>query len=325
MVRPTRAHVHRRRGAALCAASGLLLVALAPDVAAATSAFTMSSSAITTPHALASDTSRSVYWTANPTGKAVYAVTATGTLAGQVPLGFSTTDIEALAVHQGRVYLGDIGDPNENRAKITVFRLASPTYGQAGGYRAWDFTYPDGQHDAATLLVSSKGNIYVVTRGASAAIYRAPASPTASGTNSLTKVAAAPDWVTDGTFVDDSVVALRTYTSVVMLDAYSWKTTAQAALPAQADGQALTTALGSTSVLMAGSDKTVTPVQVPTSLASVAAAPSAAPGTATASASADATTNASASTAKKRTGTLVALLAAGALALVAAAVVAIKR
>ncbi len=148
-------------------------------------------------------------------------------------------------------------------------------------------------------MVSPRGNIYIVTRGASAAIYRAPAAPSTSRVNTLVRVAGAPSWVTDGTFLDDSTVVLRTFTSLYVLNAFSWATTAAAELPDQPDGQALTTALGSSTTLVALGGRSADDVAVPTTLASVAPAPSLAPG-GSVSASAGTSASASTSTAARR-------------------------
>jgi hypothetical protein len=59
-------------------------------------------------------------------------------------------------------------------------------------YRSWDFTYPDGAHDAEALLLGPGTQIYVVTKGASPGIYKAPAQPVATKANALTSVVDAP-------------------------------------------------------------------------------------------------------------------------------------
>ena len=327
------------RARALAASLALPLVVAAMVVSggapasAAPAGFTIHTSALTAPRGMAADSTDNVYWVADSDSQEIYAVTASGSAAGSVPLAFTPTDIEALQFHAGQLYIGDIGDPKGSRPYITVYRLNALNFGHTGGYHAWDFAYPDGKHDAAAMMVSPRGNIYIVTRGASAGIYRAPATPSTSGVNTLIRVGNAPAWVTDGTFVGSDKVALRTFTSLYVVNAFTWATTAAAELPRQSDGQALTTALGSSGKLVAVGGTTADDVAVPTTLASVAPAPSVAPKVSGASASATTSASVAAavspdaggSTASSRTGSLVALVAAAIAGLLAGGVVAFKR
>lgn len=84
------------------------------------------------------------------------------------------------------VYLGDIGDNAAARAEPVIYRVAEPA--TAAGEVvdvAWDalpFRYPDGPHDAETLLAHpATGDLYVVTKVESGAsgvyVLRAPHAP----------------------------------------------------------------------------------------------------------------------------------------------------
>lgn len=329
MRRPLRARA-LAASLALPLVGAAILAGVATPASAAPDGFTVKTSAVSAPRGMASDASDGVYWVADSTSQEIYAVSPTGSAKGSVPLAFTPTDIEALQFFNGRLYIGDIGDPDASRDYITVYRLNALNFGHTGGYHAWDFAYPDGKHDAAAMMVSPRGNIYIVTRGDRAAVYRAPANPSTSGVNTLVRVASAPAWVTDATFVDSTRVALRTFTSLYILDPYSWSTMASAELPRQPDGQAITTALGTGGGLIALGGTSADDVPVPTTKASVSPAPSVAPqasgSAATGSASASpAAQNGGGSTASSRTGTLVALIAAAVAALLAGGVVAVKR
>src|SRR5947199_8194999 len=62
-------------------------------------------------------------------------------------------------------------------------------------YHRYDFTYPDGPHNAETLLVEPGTNqLYIVTKVDKGAggIYSAPPSPSRQATTKLTKLAPAP-------------------------------------------------------------------------------------------------------------------------------------
>lgn len=333
----TTQHVHQQPGVVVnrvwprsgirLLASGLAALSLTAigtmPAWAAPASFTISDANIGKPHALASDATRNVYWTATPTGTSIFAIDAKGTNVGFVPLPTKPTDVEALAVWQGRVYVGDIGDAAAKRSTIGVTELRISKYNQVPQSTTFQLSYPDGAHDAASLMVSPKGNLYVVTRGTGAAIYRA-SNLSSTRVTKLTRVADAPDYVTDATFVSASQVAVRTFSAVSVIDSFTWKTTAAANLPYQSNGQALTTALGDATTLMAGSDLSVAAVSLPTTLATVTAGTSTPP-SASPSASAATTSTTAGSTAKKRTGTLIALVLAGAVAIAAGVVVALKR
>ena len=109
-------------------------------------------------------------------------------------------DAEALApAGPGEVWVGDIGDNSRSRDEVTVYRVpvgerqidvASPVR-----YR---FTYPDGSHDAESLLVDRAGRIYLISKSPlGGTVYRAPATLSRSGRNRLTAVAEVADFATD--------------------------------------------------------------------------------------------------------------------------------
>lgn len=163
--------------------------------------------------------------------------------------GIDPYDPEALA--PGRdgdgepaLFLGDIGDNREERPDISVFRFREPSDLRdqtvpADWYR---FTYPDGPHDAEALLVHPRtGRLVVVTKDLSGAgVYRAPRDlvTTDAGTNRLVRVADAPSFVTDGAYLPDGRLALRTYTSVYVYDRPGSEI-GSADLPVQPQGESL--------------------------------------------------------------------------------------
>lgn len=67
------------------------------------------------------------------------------------------------------LYFGDIGDNTESRASYVLYRVAEPTSLSDGSQdvtgEAFEFTYPDGPHDAETLLVHpTTGRVYIITK-----------------------------------------------------------------------------------------------------------------------------------------------------------------
>jgi len=126
-----------------------------------------------------------------------------GEKAGTVSFTASTESVQGLALHSDALYVGDIGDPNATSKKVTVYRLPTAVGNQP--YQAYDFSYPDGSHDAKALLVSGKGRIYIITGGDQPGIYYAETEPSRSATNKLTRAADAPAGVTDAVFLADGV------------------------------------------------------------------------------------------------------------------------
>ena len=121
------------------------------------------------------------------------------------------------------VFLGDIGDNRAERASYVVYRVPEPASVAQGAHEiagvALPFRYPDGSHDAETLLVDGAGDIHVVTKGAgSATVYRFPRPhlPGTSATLEKLATAATPSGsplVTAGALAGGRLL-LRTYSSV---------------------------------------------------------------------------------------------------------------
>ncbi len=164
-----------------------------------------------------------IYWTVNDSGDSarVFGVDTTGKVKMTLSFNAEVRDVEAVAVDRdGTIYVADIGDNKANRDVIEIYTIPEPD--QLGDadvrYHRYDFVYPDGAHDAETLLVEPGTNqLYIVTKSAKgAAIYAAPPAPSREGTNELIKIAPAPAGLfTDGTFLPDGQrVVLRTSTGV---------------------------------------------------------------------------------------------------------------
>jgi hypothetical protein len=152
----------------------------------------------------------------------------------------------------GQIYLGDIGDNLKSRPYITVYRLAEaalpplPAQGEAAVFatpQRLDLHYPDGPHDAETLIATRAGRLLIVTkdRGGSL-LFMTPLnfgdSVAAAAKTSLTLLKlgeirlGATGWptklVTGGDLSPDGLsLTLRTYT-----DAYTWQLPAPDAIDA---------------------------------------------------------------------------------------------
>lgn len=245
--------------------AGVLVVAgltfgLWPAVAGAedTVAFTLSDPRITESSGLAADPEAGVYWTVNDSGESglAYAITPAGQVKGTLGFRVAPIDMEAAAYRANRLYLGDIGDNRANRREVTVYYFDNPQPdNQVRTYNSWDFRYPDGRHDAEALLVSPTGRLYIVTKGSAGAIYVAPKEPSTVKVNQLTRVASAPDQVTDGVFLPDGSIALLTYATVEVLDAKTFTKVGSAAIPPQKQAESLSLSLDGTSLLVGSEGK----------------------------------------------------------------------
>lgn len=154
-----------------------------------------------------------VLWVHNDSGDdpRLYALARDGRLLATVTLTAAThRDWEDLALGPGPdaardyLYVGDIGDNKEKRTSIRVYRLPEPAVDAGAGAPAeiavddveeLRITYPDGAHDAETLLVDpADGGLYVVTKDDSgpSALYRYPAPIRARAVVTLERLVAIP-------------------------------------------------------------------------------------------------------------------------------------
>lgn len=122
-----------------------------------------------------------LFWTHNDSGGPfVYALGPHGEKRGTFRLRGvpSVTDCEDIALGPGPrpgvpcVYLGDIGDNTRARKQCVIWRFPEPAVTRAnagpsltGPTQSLRFVYPDGPHDAETLLVHPRtGRIIIVTK-----------------------------------------------------------------------------------------------------------------------------------------------------------------
>ena len=193
----------------------------------------------------------------------------------------------------GTIWLADIGD--NNHVRQTVALLALRPNGSTAVYR---LAYPDGAHDAESLLLAPDGTPYLVTKeilGASG-VYRPAAALDPAKTVPLTRVATvtftptgteggpagrAGELMATGGAVsaDGHFLALRTYT-----DAYVWPLTGsdvvgalgrpptRIALPPSRQGEAIGFAPDNHSLVVSGEQLPVDVTIVPTNIAAPAAA-----------------------------------------------------
>jgi hypothetical protein len=238
-----------------------LFFAIIPGVAAAedTVAFTIKDARITESSGLAVDSAGNIYWTVNDSGDrgVAYGLGLDGKVQGTLNFRAQPVDVEAVAVHDNRLYVGDIGDNTSSRSFIRVFFFNNPrANGLTVTYHAYDFRYPDGPHNAEALLVNESGRLFIVTKGQAGAIYAGPKKPDRQGINKLKKVGSAPSDVTDGTFLPGGdKIALLTYTTVTVLEASTYEVLASSPIPPQQQAESLTLSLDEQSLLVGSEGK----------------------------------------------------------------------
>jgi hypothetical protein len=306
----------------------VLLIATIPTVAGAedTVAFRIKDARISESSGLAVDRAGNIYWTINDSGDrgVAYGLGLDGKLQGSLNFRAQPIDVEAIAVHKDRLYIADIGDNNAQRSFVRVFYFSNPrANGLTVAYHAYDFRYPDGSHNAETLLVNNAGRLFIVTKDKDGAVYAAPRKPDRQGVNKLKKVGSAPSNVTDGTFLPGGDrIALLTYTSVEVLDASTYEVLASSPIPRQPQAESLTMSMDEQSLLVGSEGKKSRVYSV--------AVPSEATPTPTATPSEDPESETDvpedqANGIQSQQGTLMALGLAGFVALVAGSVVALVR
>jgi hypothetical protein len=172
-------------------------------------------------------------WTHNDSGApVVVALDANGAVTGRLRLtNARLEDWEAIAVGPcpggSCLYVADIGDNDAERKRVTVYRVPEPENadGSIAVTDVFHGVYPDGRHDAETVLVTADGTLLIVTKGDTGpvALYRFPAELKAGTTHSLERVGkprasgkpAAADRVTDGDVsADGEWTVLRTRRSL---------------------------------------------------------------------------------------------------------------
>ena len=153
----------------------------------------------------------------------------------------SATDVEAIAPGAGgTIWAGDTGDNRTNRDDVQVYRV-EPRDGHHRGTR-YDLAYPDGSHDAETLLVQPRTQrVFVVSKTVfGGTVYAAPRHLRTDRTNRLRAFARVGGLLTDGTFFPDGRhVLLRTYSTATVYTFPGFRPVGTVRLPPQPQGEGI--------------------------------------------------------------------------------------
>ncbi|TIC79928.1 hypothetical protein [Nocardioides sp. GY 10127] len=204
----------------------------------------------------------------------VFTVAARGADAGET-VGVTTwsqdaVDVEALAPGgPGHVWVGDIGDNEAQRDSIAVTRVPVGVGDRTVDSTVYTLVYPDGAHDAETLLRDpTTGRLYVVTKELlGGTVYAAPRTLDPDGTNRLRRVGPVLPIATDGTFaLDGSAIVVRGYFGATLYEWPSLRELRDVALPVQDQGEGLAITRGG-GLLESTEGRGTAVLRVPTSAA----------------------------------------------------------
>lgn len=163
----------------------------------------------------------------------------TGRTVGRTTYTDRVVDTEALAPAGGdAVWVGDIGDNNAVRDSVQVYRVPVGRGDRRVVAPAYELVYPDGAHDAESLLAAGD-RLYVITKGLlGGTVYAAPEHLAPDGPNRLRPVASLDVWATDAAlFPDGRHVLVRGYDNAVIYTFPGFRPFAAVDLPRQRQGE----------------------------------------------------------------------------------------
>ena len=153
------------------------------------------------------------------------------------------TDVESLAPGaDDTVWVGDIGDNFSTRSSVQVAEVPVGRGERTVHPTVYDLAYPDGAHDAETLVRDpATGRLYVASKDVlGGTLYELPGHLSASHANQLTPVGSVLPIATDGAFFPDGKhLIVRNYTAAAIYAFPSLDRVANLALPAQQQGEGI--------------------------------------------------------------------------------------
>ena len=207
-------------------------------------------------------------------GPLVYVVDPkSGRTVGHTTFTDEVTDVEALApAGGGAVWVGDIGDNDEERHSVQVYRVPVGRGDRTVAAPSYELVYPDGAHDAESLVAAPDGRLYVITKALlGGTAYSAPRHLDPDGPNRLRPVAPVDVWATDAAlFPDGKHVLVRGYDTAVVYSFPGFEPVASLDLPRQRQGEGVSIAeSGRIRLSSEGRNSAVLEVTLPDAVAAI--------------------------------------------------------
>jgi hypothetical protein len=175
------------------------------------------------------------------TGRVFTVDPATGRTVGVTGWGNDPRDVEALApLGDHEVWAGDIGDNTGSRESIQVSPVPVGPGTSDVDAPVYDLVYPDGPHDAETLMSDpGTGRLYVATKDVlGGTLYAAPEKLDPGKPNELTPLGEVLPIATDGAFLPGGrSFVIRNYATAAVYAFPSLEKLDQVELPSQPQGE----------------------------------------------------------------------------------------
>lgn len=154
-------------------------------------------------------------------------------------------DVEGLALGpDDSLWVGDIGDNSSVRETLSLYRLDNPELDGTVDSTRYEVRYPDGAHNAETLMVHpGTGDIVIATKSVFGAFYRIGPDLDPASVNTLERIpdATVPTLATDGVFSPDGTeLYVRGYTHLAIYSYPDFRLLGSAGTPGQPQGEGLT-------------------------------------------------------------------------------------
>ncbi|MEI7055806.1 hypothetical protein WBG06_08320 [Nocardioides sp. CCNWLW239] len=225
-------------------ALGLVLTSSVPAHAAGDDVlFTFSDPEISEASAL-TPLGSGLYATTNDSGDSgrVFTVDSRGDTVGVTHWAADPVDVEGLApAGRSHVWVGDIGDNNSVWDSIRIAKVRVGRGERTVSPTVYELVYPDGPHNAESLLADPEGRVYVATKDwGGGSLYAVPKHLDPDGPNRLKEIAPVIPMATDGAFFPDGKhVVVRGYYSATIYDWPSMDRVGSFRTPDQEQGEAI--------------------------------------------------------------------------------------
>jgi hypothetical protein len=166
----------------------------------------------------------------------------TGRTVGRTTFTDEVVDVEALApAGDDAVWVADIGDNQERRDAVQVYRVPVGRSDRQVDAPSYELVYPDGAHDAESLVAAPDGRLLVITKGLlGGTVFAAPQDLDPDGPNRLEAVAPVDVWATDAAlFPDGRHVLVRGYDTAAIYTYPEFRPVVSVDLPHQKQGEAV--------------------------------------------------------------------------------------